>query len=163
MSQAIDTSKAERRKLWFDSIDEALADVDRIVEAERAGTLRQTGNWTAGQALGHLASWVEYGYDGYPMKPLPFFICRILRWKVKQFLVEGLPGGVRIPGVGAGTYGVEVIPAEEGADRLRRAFGRLKSGERCGHESPAFGPMSHEDRIALNLRHAELHLGFLQP
>lgn len=163
MSQAVDTSKAERRKLWFDGIDEALADVDRIVEAERAGTLRQTGNWTAGQAFGHLAAWIEYGYDGYPMKPLPFFIRWILRRKVKQFLANGMPGGVRIPGVREGTYAVEEIPAEQGAEQLRRAFGRLKSGERCPHESPGFGAMSHEDRIALNLRHAELHLGFLHP
>jgi hypothetical protein len=28
--------------------------------------------------------------------------------------------------------------------------------------SPAFGPMNHEDRTQFNLRHAELHLSFLQ-
>ena len=44
----IDTSKVQdRRKLRFHSIDDLLADVDRIVAAEKAGTLRRTGNWTA--------------------------------------------------------------------------------------------------------------------
>ncbi len=39
---------------------------------------------------------------------------------------------------------------------------RLKNGEPCTHDSPAFGALSHEDRIRLNLRHAELHLGYTQ-
>ena len=47
------------------------------------------------------------------------------------------------------------------ADRLKSAFERLQSGEPAKYDSPAFGKMSHEDRIELNLRHAELHLGFL--
>ena len=44
MSQIVDTSKAERRKPQFNTIEDLLIDVDRIIEAERAGTLRRTGN-----------------------------------------------------------------------------------------------------------------------
>ena len=29
--------------------------------------------------------------------------------------------------------------------------------------NPVFGPLTHEQWIQLNLRHAELHLGFLVP
>ncbi len=46
------------------SIDEVLADVDRLVAAAHAGTLQQIGNWTPGQVMAHLAAWIEYGYDG---------------------------------------------------------------------------------------------------
>jgi hypothetical protein len=53
------------------------------------------------------------------------------------------------------------MPTREAADRLKQAFRRLESGEPAKFHSPAFGAMSHEDRIRLNLRHAELHLGFL--
>jgi len=38
----------------------------------------------------------------------------------------------------------------------------LESDELARYDSPAFGPMSHQERVALNLRHAELHLSFLQ-
>jgi hypothetical protein len=53
------------------------------------------------------------------------------------------------------------IEVSEAAERLLNALGRLKAGEEARFDSPAFGPMSHEDRIKLNLRHAELHMGFL--
>ena len=72
----VDTAKvAGRRTLRFESIDQMTAEVDRLVEAERAGRLRRVGNWTLGQTLGHLATWTEYAYTGAPLKP-PFFI----RW-----------------------------------------------------------------------------------
>jgi len=60
-------------------------------------------------------------------------------------------------------YAVETLSTEDGSVRLRTALARLQSGEPCRHDSPAFGPMNHQDRILFNLRHAELHLGFLQP
>lgn len=77
------------------------------------------------------------------------------------FLRRGMPSGQRIPGVAGGTYGTELFTTAEGADRLRRALQRLTSNEPAKFDSPALGPMSHADRIRLNLRHAELHLGFL--
>ena len=70
----VDTAKVlGRRILRFESIDQAMAEVDRLVEAERAGRLKHLGNWTLGQTLGHLAAWTEYGYTGSPLK-VPFFV-----------------------------------------------------------------------------------------
>ena len=69
---------------------------------------------------------------------------------------------MRIPKVAAGTFGVDVMPLAEGAARLRKAVARLQAGEPARYDSPAFGPMNHEERIQLNLRHAELHLSFLR-
>lgn len=63
-----DNPPLQRRLLHFNSIDEIFAEMDRIIAADRAGTLRRAGNWTAGQAFGHLAAWIDYGYEGYPMK-----------------------------------------------------------------------------------------------
>ncbi|HEY3241947.1 MAG TPA: DUF1569 domain-containing protein [Phycisphaerae bacterium] len=158
----IDTAQAERRRLRFGSIDELLAEVDRIAAADTAGTLRRTGNWTAGQTFGHLATWICYGYEGYPMR-VPWFIRPFIRRKLGSYLREGMPAGVRIPRTEAGTYGTDVLSTQEGARRLRDALTRLKKREPCPHDSPAFGAMSYDERIALNLRHAELHLGFLHP
>ena len=156
------SASAQRRALRFATIDELLGEIDRVVEADQQGRLRTLGTWTPGQVLGHVAAWIDYGYDGYPMPPPPWLIRVFLRWQVKKYLREGMPSGVRIPSVAEGTYGTEALPTGEAVDRLRGALRRLQSGEQAKHDSPAFGPMSHEDRIQLNLRHAELHLGFLQ-
>jgi hypothetical protein len=45
--------------------------------------------------------------------------------------------------------------------RLVVALRRLESSESAPFDSPAVGPLSDLDRVQLNLRHAELHLGFL--
>jgi hypothetical protein len=159
---AIDTAHAERRKLRFDSVAALLAEVDRIEAADASGTLRRSGNWTAGQTFGHLAAWIDYGYDGYPMK-VPWFVRFFIRRKLPTYLRDGMRAGVRIPRTSDGTFGTERLSTEEGAKRLRAALKRLADRAPPRFESPAFGPMSFDDRVALNLRHAELHLGFLHP
>lgn len=164
MSAAIDTGKVtQRRRLRFQSIDELSAEIDGIVEAEAAGRLRVLGNWSVGQVLGHLAAWINYGWDGYPFPPPPWLVRFMLKFLRKKYLRDGLPAGFRIPKVADGTYGVERLSTENGAAELRRALRRLKAGESAKFHSPAFGPISHDERVAMNLRHAELHLGFLIP
>jgi len=162
---SINTGKVtDRRRLRFATIDDLLADVEKIVAADKAGTLRRTGNWTPGQALGHIATWATFPYEGFPKKAHPpWFIRWLIRMKKAKYLKEGMPAGVRIPGIEGGTLATEILSTEEGARRLRAVLQRLKNGEPAKHESPAFGPMSLDERIALNLRHAELHLSFLHP
>jgi hypothetical protein len=152
---------ANRRILRFDSIDQVLADVDRLVEAERAGRLKRLGNWTLGQALGHLAAWAEFGYTGSPLK-VPFFIKWIFRLRKRQFLYGRMRAGVRIPRMEGGTLATDPLSTDEGLARFRRMMGRLKT-EAPAVPSPAFGKLTHEESIALALRHAELHLGFFIP
>jgi hypothetical protein len=156
------SNPAERRKLWFDSIDELYDELEQIKTAEADGRLRTLGSWTPGQILSHLAAWVEYAYEGFPMKPAPWLIRVFLRWQLKKYLRGGMPSGVRIPKVEGGTTGADDLPFDEAAGRLRVALERLQSDEPARYDSPAFGALSHEQRIQLNLRHAELHLSFLQ-
>jgi hypothetical protein len=158
----VDTGKvAGRRTLRFESIDQVMADVDRLAEAERAGRLRWLGNWTLGQTLAHLAAWAEYGYTGSPLK-VPFFIKWILRLRKRTFLYRPMRAGVKIPGVEGGTLATDAVPLDEGLGRFRRVMERLKA-EAPTAPSPVFGSLTHEESIAMNLRHAELHLGFLIP
>ena len=158
----VDTGKvATRRKLRFDSVEQVLADVDRLVEAERNGRLDHVGNWALGQTLGHLASWAEYAYTGYAMKP-PFFIRWILRSRKQAFIHEPMRAGVKIPGIPGGTLATEPVALDEALERYRRVMGRLKS-EAPNLVHPIFGPLTHDEWIAINLRHAELHLGFQVP
>jgi hypothetical protein len=158
----VDTAKVPgRRTLRFESIDEMLADVDRLVEAERAGRLKRLGNWPLGQTLGHLAVWAEYGYTGCPLK-VPFFIRWFLRLWKRRFLYEPMRPGSKIPGVAGGTLATEPMPLDEALGRLRKVMERIKT-EAPTAPSVAFGHLTREESIAMNLRHAECHLGFMIP
>lgn len=147
--------------LRFDSIGQVMAEVDRLVDAERGGRLRRLGNWTLGQTFGHLAAWVEYSYTGSPLK-VPFFIKWILRLRKRKFLYGPMRTGVKIPGVEGGTLATESLPLDEALDRMRRVMERLES-EAPTAPNPIFGLLKHEQWMALHVRHAELHLGFLIP
>lgn len=159
MSTVSDQSK--HRKLQFANLSGLSAELDRIEKADRSGQLRTVGNWTPGQILGHLGAWIHYSWEGYPMRRPPWFIRWFLRRQLPKMLTDGMPTGVRIPGVAGGTTGIEQVEFGPALARLRDGIQRLGAGEDVLHHSPAFGQMSHEDRIRLNLRHAELHLGFL--
>jgi hypothetical protein len=153
---------AARRPLHLPNLDALGSELERTEAAEQSGELEAVGNWTPGQILGHLAAWTDYGWEGYPMKAPSLPIRWFLRWSLPKMLKAGMPGGVRIPGVPGGTVGIEELPFDEGLARLRRSLVRLKSNDPPTHHSPAFGEMSLDDRILLNLRHAELHLGYLR-
>lgn len=158
----IDTTKVnERRKLRFDTIDDCLQDLDRLEQAERQGNLKTLGNWTAGQNLSHVAAWIEYGWEGYPMEEPPAEVAVAMRAMLDDILENGMGAGMMLPEVEGGTFGADEMETLAAVDRFRAALNRLKLGEVATHNNPAFGEMSHEKRVKLNLRHAELHLGFL--
>jgi len=160
----IDTRKAEHRKLRFNSLAEVRAEVERIAAADRAEKLRRTGNWAAGQAMSHVASWMSYPFEGYPKElgAPPGLIKWILKRRKNKYITQGLPVGVKIPRVSGGTVGTEDVPTDEGARRLIAACDRMER-EAPTAPNPIFGPLTHEEWKNLNMRHAELHLGFLHP
>lgn len=160
----IDTSKvADRRILRFNSSQELMADVAALVSADRGGTLRAVGNWTLGQALGHLATWVDFGFDGYPADfKVPWVIRKLSQLMKKKFIHgSGLQPGLKLGKVPGGTYGTEPMSTEEGLAKFTRSWERLQKNV---PEKPngVFGPLTHDEWINLHLRHAELHLGFFR-
>lgn len=159
---SVDTSAVtDRRKLRFEDPNQLWEDIEAIVASERAGTLRRTGNWTAGQMFGHLATFINFAYDGYPSRP-PLIVKLILGMMKKKFIHGSLPAGKRIPGVEGGTWGIEPITLDDGLGRLRAAWDRLMD-KPPSSPNVIFGPLSHEEWAQLHLRHAELHLSFLHP
>jgi hypothetical protein len=155
----IDTKRVQRRELRFRSLDDLEAELSRIESAERRGVLRTLGNWTPGQILGHLATWVGFTYEGNPLRP-PWLIRMVLKGRKGRYLGEGLPAGVRIPKVPGGTLGTDPLPFDEGLVRYRTRLEQLRR-ETPVRPNVIFGPLTHEEWIRLHLRHAELHLGFL--
>jgi hypothetical protein len=56
------------RHLRLEGLADLRSELKRIEQADQEGRLETTGQWTAGQILAHLAAWIEYGYEGYPMR-----------------------------------------------------------------------------------------------
>jgi hypothetical protein len=152
-----------RRTLRFDTVDDAIAEAERLAACERDGKLERAGNWTLGQALGHLATWATFPFEGYPdsvRPPLPVRL--VLRMMRRKILTGAMPTGMKIGRMPEGTLGLDVVPTDEGMRRFVDALRRLRAScPTCA--SPVFGPLTHEQWVQLNLRHAELHLGFQVP
>ena len=158
----IDTKNAGCRELRFQSLSELRAEVERLLVADRQGTLKTSGNWTAGQIFGHLASWIEWGYDGYPpsVKTPPWILRVVLKLMKHSMLNKPMRRGVWLPGVQGGTYGTEPCETQAGGARLLKALDLLASTPPT-FPSLALGLLSLEEATKLHLRHCELHLGFL--
>jgi EAL domain-containing protein (putative c-di-GMP-specific phosphodiesterase class I) len=158
----VNTKQVARRPLRFTSIDAVLAEAERLAAAERDGRLKPLGNWTLGQALHHLAVWITFAYEGFPSDVRPPAALRFLLRLIRRKILNGsMPAGVRLPKVEGGTHGTEKVTTVEGLAQLRRALNRLRT-EPARHASPAFGKLTAEEWEKLNLRHAELHLGFFE-
>jgi hypothetical protein len=153
----------DRRTLRFASFDEVEREIDALVNAERQGTLQRTGTWSLGQALGHLAAWINYAYDGYPVGfKIPLVMRLVAPLFKKKFLRSAPSPGVRIPSAGKdGTFGVEPLATDEGLRRVKAAYSRLRQTNPAAPNA-LLGRLTHEETIALHLRHAELHLGFFR-
>jgi hypothetical protein len=156
-----EASSTDRRTLTFDTIDDVMEDINRIQAAQESGTLAVCGQWTAGEILTHLSAWIEYGYEGYPMEPAPWIVRQGMKLFLMRILKNGMEPGVKIPGVEGGTTGQIKVATETACQRYLVALNRLASSEPVKYPSPAFGDLSQEKRVKLNLRHAELHLSFI--
>ena len=155
--------RPQRRTLRFETIDDALAEAERLVAAEREGRLAQAGTWPLGQTLGHLATWADFAFDGYPASVrAPWLVRTIGRMLRHRILTKGMMPGMKIGRVPGGTVGLEPMTSDEGLRRFRAAMERLRTTAPTAPNA-VFGPLTHEQWIQLNLRHAELHLGFQVP
>jgi hypothetical protein len=162
-SESKTATKPSRRKLRFSTVDDALAEAMRLAAAEREGGLATAGNWSLGQALGHLATWANVALDGYPASVHPPAVVRLIAKLLRNRVInKGMPPGMKIGRIPGGTLGTDPLPTDEGLTRFEEAFERIRRTAPTD-PNPAFGPLTHEQWINLNLRHAELHLGFFVP
>lgn len=149
----INTKKVQgRRKIRYESLDELLADAQRLLGFE----VRTLGNWSQGQIYEHLARSLDSSIDGAGFSlPAP------VRWMMsllmkRKFLEKKLPAGFKT----TGQFIPEETSAEEGLASLQRAIARQQQeSKRAPH--PAFGNIGREQWNAFHLRHAEMHMSFL--
>jgi hypothetical protein len=156
----VTTKVTGRRVLRFTSLDDILKDAQQLT----TGRARRLGNWSLGQATGHLACAMKMSLDGtnHGRAPLPVRIILRLFFK-KLILTKGMRPGFNLKG----KFAQYMIPEatcsnEQGLSDLRAGIERLKR-EPQRHPHPAFGPLTREEWDQLHLRHAELHLSFFVP
>jgi hypothetical protein len=156
---AVNTSKVQgRRELHFANLDEILTDADRLTATPNLKTL---GNWTLGQALGHLACAMDTAVDGAKIQP-PWFI-RVMGPFFKTSVLKKMRPGFKLPDDAA----KDLIPPpsmtiDEGLRRLRTAVARLNATPNRA-PSPFLGRLTREESDRLQCSHAELHLSFFVP
>ncbi len=155
----VETKKVKnRRDVHYDSYDDFLADAERLA----AGQTKMLGNWTLGQAFGHLANSLNFSIDGFPgSAPWPMKI--MARLFMRKMMFEGpLKPGFKLPKAMESKMIPQGMSTEEGLAALRAAVDRQNSQtDRAPH--PAFGKISADDWTKTHLRHAELHMSFAVP
>jgi hypothetical protein len=153
---------SRRRNVRFESIDDLAQEIDRLVAAQREGHLVANGNWTPAQILDHLARFMEFSYEGFPFRAswpvrAVSYTAKWIAWK--PFVNWALRPGFQVPH--------EALRPDDWADfdiataRLRAQVERVRRGEPMTAASPFEGPISHDQWVYAHLRHAELHLSFL--
>lgn len=150
-----------RRHLRFETVDDMLADARALVAAPR---VEQLGNWTLGQALNHIAAWIEFPFRGYPPELIAPPEMRANASAVKQQMMhEPMRAGERLPGLPAGTLATEIVPAKGGLAHLENAAKHLQSddpSDPAPFPDPGLGVVTRHEWTLMTLRHAELHLSF---
>jgi len=157
------TVSGRRHSLRFETIDAMVLESRRCVDAARGARLRRLGNWTLGQALNHVAAWIDFPYLGYPAGfDLPEPVKEHARANKARILRETMKPGEHLPGLPAGTLAIEIVPEEQGLAHLESASARLRGGD-PPIPDPVFGPVTAREWTEMSLRHAELHLSFFIP
>lgn len=150
---------SNRRNLRFSTLDEAVEDARKLVEAPR---VRMLGNWQLDNLLMHLAFTVNHAIDGFPPHMrVPFFLRWILPW-FKGMAMKQMTPGIKLPAAREAEVFPHVPSNRDAFDQFAKAVARTKS-ERMTSDHPAFGKMTHDDWVQMNLRHCELHLSFALP
>lgn len=163
-AKPVDTRTAGRRVVRLRTLDDLLADADRVVAAANASRAQPAGNWSAAQILQHVGRLIEFSFDGFPFQyPATYRwssrLVRLISWR--WLLALAFRPGFRNPPAAAALEPDPGVTLADAAAYLRRQVGRVQSGERMTAASPAEGPVSHEQWVTAHLRHAELHFSFV--
>ncbi|MGD9645012.1 MAG: DUF1569 domain-containing protein [Pirellulales bacterium] len=149
----------DRRNVHYRTMQDVLDDVERLA----AGPYRTVGNWSLAQICAHLAKGLNLALDGGTI-PTPWPIRVAARLFFKRRLIEGpMPAGFKLKGSAVR----QLVPGEDteldaALQALRESIARWQKGA-PSHPHFILGPMTPAQWDSLQLRHAELHLSFVQP
>ena len=151
------------RQLDYANLDEMLADVDSLLQ----NGYESAGNWTLGQATGHVAEWISYPLEGFPTPPIfmrAIFGVMKMTGTCKRMAKKILENGFK-PGMPTApdTVPEAAFTDEEGVAKLHAIVDQVKNFNGQLHKSPLFGDMDMATHIKVSLLHANHHFGYMQP
>jgi len=153
------SQKPLRRKLRFNSLDEALAEAEKLA----TGQVKTTGKFTYAQILEHLARAMDTVTG--EVKPFPVALpLRVAGRIVRPFLItRSFRPGFKLPKNSQSLlWPDDGITVETGLQHFKEAVGRFKDREKL-LPHPVFGQMNRHQHEQTQCRHAELHLSFVHP
>jgi len=138
-------------------------ELDRFEAAQAAGTLRTTGDWSAGQILDHCGRWIKGSIDGIDFR-IPIVLRVLGRLIVKPLLGRlKMKPGVKQPSNALTDMDPQPgVSFEEGLALMRTQLDRIDAGAQMTSDSPLLGKMTHEQWVKLHLDHCRLHFGFIK-
>ncbi|MEX2188288.1 MAG: DUF1569 domain-containing protein [Pirellulales bacterium] len=157
VDRPVDTKKVARRTLHFNSLDDIVAEAERLA----AGSPKMLGNWSLGQTLVHLARAMDMAVETPPFRA-PWIVRLIGPLLKKRLLTRPMSSGFKLPKDAAAHLIPTTTSAADGLAVLRRSIDRFKAGPRLPRHD-ILGRMTDDDWLRLQLRHAELHLSFAAP
>lgn len=160
---SVNTRRCRRRLVSFRSFADISRDLDALEAAHAAGTLKALGNHAPGAVLAHVAFAVRCSFDGFTNRAPAW-----LRWlgpvMKKRVLAKPFEPGFQLSKDVDAKVWDEGASFVDGLAQLRAELARASApGAKPGAEHPFFGKLTSEEWQVYHLRHAELHLSFLQP
>jgi hypothetical protein len=132
----------------YTSFEDIRAELDRFEQAHAAGTLRTTGNWSAGQILEHCGEPIGLSIDGWVNEAgepivFPFFLRLLgsLIFKPTLGKLKARPG-IKLPKNASRLLPQPERTFEDGMQIFRKQMARLESGEQMTKPSPLLGKMT---------------------
>ena len=152
------SSTPERRELSFASLDEAVADAERLA----SGEVRTTGKHTFGQILEHLARTHDMA-TGKIEAPRPPLFIRLLMPLIKSSIIKDVKPGYKLPAKAEAFFWPDQeFAVPEALAHLKESVERFNSvGPLPKH--PIFGKLSLDKATELNRKHCAMHLSFVHP
>src|SRR6516225_4924398 len=87
----LDTGRVrKRRAIRLQTVDDLLAEVERVTAAADAGEVRPLGNWSPAQMLWHIGKLIELSFDGFSWRYRrgPQWITRPFRFLAWPWLIR---------------------------------------------------------------------------
>lgn len=159
MADSVDTAKVTgRRDLHFDSVDEIVADAERMADGAHA----QLGNWSLGEICQHLAQSLDSATDDNQVVPSLLF--RLIGpFMKKRMISQTMTPGFRMTSKMQPVFMPKSdTSTDEGLSALKTAVERFKLAQ-LPARSPTFGKLSNAEWHQFHCRHAEMHLSFIVP
>jgi hypothetical protein len=149
--------KPERRELTFHSLEDAVADAERLA----SGEVRTTGKHIFAQILKHLAL-IHDMATGKIVGPRPPFFMRLMMPLMKGMILKGpVKPGFKLP------TAAESFFWPGGNTDVNEALTHLKESVKNYNTNgplpahPVFGKVPHEQNDRLNISHCAMHLSFV--